>query len=417
VTSLREGQLDHLWKVSLVAVLCLVAFGVGLLSSLSAPAALASSPSEVGLGAGIYEITKTYGATVFDYDGDGRPDILLGRHYAAPPRLYRNNGDGTFTDLSPLAFPATVHDRHGCDAADVNQDGLSDLYCATGGHKGGWGTHWNELWLQRPDGSFTQQSEAYGVDDPYGRGREVAFLDANGDPYPDLYVGNTYPRKDRFRSPNRVFINKAGQAFRPAPELGLDREIGAFSVQAIDFDGKWGDDLLVCGHRANGVTALHLYRQLPDGRFLDATRRWNASGRCKFARLADMNGDRRPDLIVLSRTKLKVKIQRVVGRSFAGPRYVRSADARDFAVGDVNGDHRNDIFLQHAGPAGHLPPDMVLLNHRRARGFTRLNVPQPAGGVADAVTPIDYDGNGLTDFVVENGRNKAEARVELIAFH
>jgi len=51
-------------------------------------------------------------------------------------------------------------------------------------------------------GEFTDRAEAYGVADRRGRGRDNTFIDVNRDGYEDPYVGNDFPRKDRFKSKN-----------------------------------------------------------------------------------------------------------------------------------------------------------------------------------------------------------------------
>ena len=79
--------------------------------------------------AGISENTETYGAIIADFNNDTEPDIFLGRHTAVA-RLYENAGNGHFQETNQGTFPRT--DRHGCDAADVNRDGLKDIFCTEG---------------------------------------------------------------------------------------------------------------------------------------------------------------------------------------------------------------------------------------------------------------------------------------------
>jgi hypothetical protein len=67
-------------------------------------------------------------ATWFDYDGDGLPDLYVCNDFDAPDRLYRNNGDGTFTNQLRDAVPHTAWSSMGSDAADINNDGLLDLF-------------------------------------------------------------------------------------------------------------------------------------------------------------------------------------------------------------------------------------------------------------------------------------------------
>ena len=149
---------------------------------------------------------RTYGAYPMDVDVDGTSDVLLVPHVAQAARLMHNDG-GSFSLMA--TFPK--QDRHGCAAADVDLNGLPDIYCSLGADSGT-GTKANELWMQTDPGTFVDQAIAMGVADPYGRGREVAFVDANHDAYPDLYVTNEYPRADSIPSPNRLYINEGGRA-------------------------------------------------------------------------------------------------------------------------------------------------------------------------------------------------------------
>ncbi|MCA9212881.1 MAG: VCBS repeat-containing protein [Planctomycetales bacterium] len=66
-------------------------------------------------------------ATWWDYNGDGWIDLYVSNDFYSPDQLYRNNGDGTFTDVAPEMFSHTPWYSMGTDAADINNDGLMDL--------------------------------------------------------------------------------------------------------------------------------------------------------------------------------------------------------------------------------------------------------------------------------------------------
>jgi hypothetical protein len=89
------------------------------------------------------------------------------------------------------------------------------------------------------------------------------------------------------------------------------------------------------------------------------------------------------------------------------------------AAGDVNGDDRPDIYVMRGKDAtGGNAPDQVYLNDGDGTGFTQMSsIPSTSEGKAESVWPIDYDQNGLTDFLVLNGGGKTSAGpVQLIAF-
>jgi len=80
--------------------------------------------------AGIAGETCGHSILWWDFDADGWPDIHVANDYAVPNRLYRNNGDGTFTDVVDAHFPATAYYAMGSDAGDVDGDGRPDLFVA-----------------------------------------------------------------------------------------------------------------------------------------------------------------------------------------------------------------------------------------------------------------------------------------------
>ena len=100
----KAGQFDHLYRNR----------GDGTFDDVSAEAGL------VGCYFGL-------SATWFDYDGDGWIDLYVSNDFYSPDQLYRNNGDGTFSDVAPIAFPHTPWYSMGTDAADINNDGMMDL--------------------------------------------------------------------------------------------------------------------------------------------------------------------------------------------------------------------------------------------------------------------------------------------------
>ena len=73
------------------------------------------------------------GGAVLDFDGDGDQDLFMVTSGGAPDRLYRNDGDGTFTDVARAAGVARVHRGQGAAAADVDGDGDPDLFVASQG--------------------------------------------------------------------------------------------------------------------------------------------------------------------------------------------------------------------------------------------------------------------------------------------
>jgi VCBS repeat protein len=301
-------------------------------------------------------------------------------------------------------------DRHDCEWADVNQNGRLDLYCSIGAEHGT-GTKANEMWLQFP-ATFRDKAQRMGVADPYGRGRHLAFIDVNHDPFPDLYVGNACCRPDGNPSPNRLFINMGGTSFQEA-DIGVTEEIGSRCAQAADFDNDGWEDLLACPQPRMG--GLRLYRNSggPSPSFTDVSSAVGLGDVDAAAILADMNGDGPLDLVDITATTLTVRLQDG-GQFEEGFTKALTAGNR-VAAGDVDGDSDLDLYVQQGGLNVANYPDLMLLNDGTGMSFSETSIPQTDQGQADDVTPIDYDRNGLTDFIVLNGA-RSKGPIQLIAF-
>ncbi len=129
------------------------------------------------------------GIALLDYNGDGLLDIYFvnGNYLIKPPspeiknRLYRNNGDWTFTDVTEEAGVGDTGFGQGCCVADYDNDGDPDLYLSNYGP--------NVLYRNQGDGTFVNKAEEAGLLDP-AWGQSSSFLDYNNDGLLDLYVQN-----------------------------------------------------------------------------------------------------------------------------------------------------------------------------------------------------------------------------------
>lgn len=130
------------------------------------------------------------GAAFFDYDNDGWLDILLltGSRTGDPPsdasnRLYKNNRDGTFTDVTEKAGLFRTGYWYGVTTGDFDNDGFEDIFLT------GWGQ--NALYRNNGDGTFTDVTKAAGLLNAQPRfGSGCAFLDYDRDGKLDLFVAN-----------------------------------------------------------------------------------------------------------------------------------------------------------------------------------------------------------------------------------
>ena len=258
-------------------VLIAVLLTAGALAGVPAPPAVAATWVAVNTvsGSGLASSLETWDATVVDYDGDGDQDVWVGYHDQGG-RLFRNAGTGVYTRVAAAAWPRVnadgkIPDRHLCAWADVDRNGLVDAYCSAG--RGGQNLvktgKDNELWLQTAPGRFSEVGTAWGVGDVCGRSHYVAFLNANGDSYPDLFVGNASPRAvtgDPCDNPanglpneqSKLFLNLAGAGFRSVDDWGITGYGGTRCAEVVDVNRDGWDDLLVCG---NTATKLYVNNQ------------------------------------------------------------------------------------------------------------------------------------------------------------
>jgi hypothetical protein len=366
--------------------------------------------TDVATQAGIAEATITFRAAIGDINGDGAPDFLLGRHLR-PARLYVNGGTGSFAETDVGNFVA--NDRHECAWFDANGDGQPDVFCAVGADRGK-EVKKNELWLQQPDGSFVNQAAQFGVMDPLGRGRRPVALDVNGDGWTDLYVVNRHARADGFPSVDRLYLNQGGSYFVDAPSYGLDLEIGIEASCAVttDLNGDGWSDLAVCG-----PSTIRLYRNVNGTSLQDVTSAMDARSHVRDAKFVDMNGD--GTLVLVAAFKDRVEVRFQVGGVFQPPAYTFPANGTlAVAVGDVNDDGAPDMYVLRGtdGPITNAS-DVMLLNAGTGGDFSQFSIPTTSAGHADGVEALDYDGNGLTDFLVLNGAGLVHpGPIQLIAF-
>jgi hypothetical protein len=210
-----------------------------------------------------------------DYNNDGRLDILVLRGaWETPQRksLLRNNGDGTFTDVTAASGLATV--ITGTQAAvwtDIDNDGFLDLFV---GNESGPA----QLFHNRGDGTFEDIAAKSGID-RRGFTKGVAAGDYDNDGWPDLYVSNLGGTNFLYRNNrNGTFTELGRAAGAPGPGQG-------FPTWFFDYDNDGYQDLFVGSfvtsvdevarahlHLPGNGQTLKLYRNLHDGSFEDVTR-------------------------------------------------------------------------------------------------------------------------------------------------
>ena len=231
------------------------------------------------LDAALFDPRGGWSALFFDYDRDGDPDLYVTRDGWDGDdgnSLYRNDG-GRYVDVTVRAGVESPADGFTAAVADVNRDGLLDIYVANGVATRGGAP--NELFLGALEGRFVERGAAMGVDD-HGRSIGSAFGDYDKDGWPDLLVVNFFDRPVLYRNLEGAgFEDVSALAGIAAPHEGF---VGFF----FDYDNDGWLDILVVGFTSDMEVALQsriegkavaegsrlaLYRNGGDGTFADVT--------------------------------------------------------------------------------------------------------------------------------------------------
>jgi enediyne biosynthesis protein E4 len=344
--------------------------------------------------AGVAGGTFGMGVAAADYDGDGWVDFYVtsyGRNI-----LYHNNGNATFTDVTDKTGTAAPGWSTCAVWFDYDNDGKLDLfvssfvyydktlnvlctddinrryYCIPSLYK----PRPSHLFRNNGNGTFTDVSKASGIADSPGKSFGAVATDLNNDRLMDLFVAND-------TMPNLLFINKGGGKFE---EYGLAAGVGysaagkarsGMGVDAADYDGDGWQDLFVANIEQEFFSLYHNQKDLTftdePGEIGPATQFLSGWG----LRFFDYDNDGNPDLFLVNghpddfiemrnpRVKYREQLLlfRNTGKGFenvsgkSGSVFNKYFSGRGMATGDFDNDGDLDVLIGNNGE-----PPVLLLN-------------------------------------------------------
>jgi hypothetical protein len=328
------------------------------------------------------------GACWFDYNNDGYMDLYLvngstlaelqGKKPVQPHHnyLFRNNKNGTFTDVTAAARVPGSGWGFGCVAADYDNDGNSDLFITNLGQ--------NILYRNNGNGTFTNVTEHAGLGGGNIWHAGAAFADYDGDGFVDLYVSGY-----------------------------LDFGIVKPERKTCEYRGV---SVHACGPLGYRGAPDALYHNNGDGTFTDVTVKAGVVDRNLYFGFTvifdDFDGDGRPDIFVANDsnpnylyhnkgdgTFEEIGIQAGVAMNSDG----KEMSSMGVAAGDYDNDGRVDLFVTT------FANDNYVLFHNEGGGFFADHSYE--SGVAEATIPflgwatafLDYDNDGRKDLFAANG--------------
>ncbi|HXO75895.1 MAG TPA: FG-GAP-like repeat-containing protein [Puia sp.] len=224
--------------------------------------------TDIAKAAGIAGIKGSLNIMQVDYNNDGLTDIFMlrggwrGAYGKQPKTLLKNNGDGTFTDVTAESGIVSLHPTQTAVWADFNNDGWPDVFI---GHESTsiYDSYPCELWINDQDGTFSEVAQAAGCG-LAGFVKGVTSADYNRDGWPDIYLSQRDGKKVLLK--NKGLKTRIPEFENVTHSAGLDKDITyTFPAWFWDYDNDGWPDIFTCGYRFNGslanseaASALHL---------------------------------------------------------------------------------------------------------------------------------------------------------------
>lgn len=334
------------------------------------------------------------GVAADDLDGDGLADLFI--LSGSGNRLYRNEGDGTFSDVTPLALSGLREDNTYDEPrqpvlADLDNDGRPDIIVTNAGAP-------HRVFRNLGELRFEEMTDRAGLGGGELIGGPATVLDVDRDGLLDLYIGYfgnylrgmlpTLNRRNLNGDPNRLFLNRGDFVFEDVTEGSGTANTGwTQALSHTDLDGDGWQDLIV----GNDFGINQYLRNNGDGTFEDIAPK-AGTDKPSFTMnvgITDLNADDRPD-IYISNIVTMVKDEKYVMPDADTEMKLNPDKLARMRVIEAN-----DLFLSE--PGGETP--RWSLSDRVGRGFAST------GWSWDADF-FDFDHDGDDDLYVLNGMNE-----------
>jgi tetratricopeptide (TPR) repeat protein len=373
----------------------------------------------IAVRAGLDKICAGRGTAVFDYNNDGLLDIVVTAAHAGCT-LFRNNGDGTFTDVSTGSGLDQCINAFVVIAGDYDNDGFPDLFVTRQGfYYGDCGLYHNN-----GDATFTNVTRAAGVES-WGAAYSASFVDYDCDGHLDLFVAYNLGGMFDRRVQNRLFHNNGDGTF-----TDVTRESGLHSVFTTigscwgDYDNDGYPDLFL----SSGLGRPQLFRNNGDGTFSDVSIEAGLADfvvgtTCFFA---DYDNDGWLDIVQYSWSDHEDSIYTMKtghGPEDGSPLVVYhnnrdgtfTAKRREIGLdgcwgtmsgnyGDVNNDGFIDLLLGNGSPRmERLEPFVLLENDRGHFRNTTFSAGLPFSGKSHGTNCADLFGDGRLSVIIAAG--------------
>lgn len=253
----------------------------------------------VAINTSLNYLTCSGGSIIEDFNNDGLLDIFnTGWLLTENVRLMINNGDGTFTDKTEVATLKGITGGLHCVQTDYNNDGWMDIFIPRGAWWNDFGKLPNSLLKNNGDGTFTDVTRSSGIWSLYPT-QSVAWADFNNDGWLDVFIGNE-SRRETEKYPCELFLNNGDGTFKDvAKQAGVDNVMLCKGTSAGDYDNDGDQDLILS---YQGMGNILFRNDLTDGKlkFTDASKAAGIENPSKSFPTAffDYNNDGWQDLVI-----------------------------------------------------------------------------------------------------------------------